>query len=66
MWAASIFGGKASAQAEPEVAPAPDLSDYKRYTVYRKMPMLVGRHERILAIDGAYIHVRLSFPFISV
>jgi hypothetical protein len=27
--------------------------------VLRKMPML-GRHERVLAIDGHYIHVRLS------
>ncbi|VDC07496.1 unnamed protein product [Peniophora sp. CBMAI 1063] len=53
----SIFGGKANAQPEPEVTSVPDFAaDYKRYTVYRKMPMLVGRHERILAIDGLYVH----------
>ncbi|KAI0030353.1 stress-activated map kinase interacting protein 1-domain-containing protein [Vararia minispora EC-137] len=52
----SIFGGKAGAP-EPAVSEAPDFTAaYKRFTVYRKMPMLVGRHERILAIDGAYIH----------
>jgi len=30
---------------------------YKKYTVYRKMPMIVGKHERTLAIDGPYIHI---------
>ncbi|KAI0000629.1 stress-activated map kinase interacting protein 1-domain-containing protein [Russula compacta] len=30
---------------------------YKKYTVYRKMPMIVGKHERTLAIDGSYIHI---------
>ncbi|KAG9016667.1 hypothetical protein FRB90_002584 [Tulasnella sp. 427] len=30
---------------------------YKRFVVYRKLPMLVGRHERALAIDGDYIHI---------
>ncbi|RKP26811.1 stress-activated map kinase interacting protein 1-domain-containing protein [Syncephalis pseudoplumigaleata] len=30
---------------------------YQRFTVTRRMPMLVGRHERILAIDGEYIHI---------
>jgi hypothetical protein len=33
---------------------------YQRFTVTRRMPMLVGRHERILAIDGEYIHVMPS------
>jgi hypothetical protein len=28
----------------------------QKYNVLRKMPML-GRHERILAIDGVYVHV---------
>ncbi|KAF9239245.1 stress-activated map kinase interacting protein 1-domain-containing protein [Melanogaster broomeanus] len=32
---------------------------YKRYTVYRKMPML-ARQERTLAIDGVYIHIMPS------
>ncbi|CAL1709275.1 unnamed protein product [Somion occarium] len=30
---------------------------YKRYTVYRKVPMLVTRSARALAIDGGYIHI---------
>lgn len=29
----------------------------QKYTIYRKMPMLVARQERTLAIDGVYIHV---------
>jgi hypothetical protein len=33
--------------------------DLQKYTVYRKMPMIVGKHERTLAIDGPYIHVRI-------
>jgi len=33
--------------------------DLQKYTVYRKMPMIVGKHERTLAIDGPYIHVRM-------
>lgn len=28
---------------------------YKKYTVQRKIA--IGRHERVLAIDGDYIHV---------
>ena len=26
------------------------------------MPMIVGKHERTLAIDGPYIHVRIASP----
>ena len=33
---------------------------YKKYIIYRKMPMLVTRQERVLAIDGGYIHVRID------
>ncbi|KAL7417025.1 stress-activated map kinase interacting protein 1-domain-containing protein [Mrakia frigida] len=33
-------------------------STYKKYTVQRKAP--IGRHERILAIDGDYVHVMPS------
>jgi hypothetical protein len=40
----------------------PFACSYKKYTVYRKMPMIVGKHERTLAIDGPYIHVRLLNP----
>lgn len=31
------------------------MSGYRKYIVQRKMP--IGRHERIFAIDGDYIHV---------
>ncbi|KAI5120675.1 hypothetical protein M0805_006964 [Coniferiporia weirii] len=37
-----------------------DFNVYKRYTVYRKLPMLVARTERTLAIDGDYIHIMPS------
>ena len=30
---------------------------YQRWTVTRRMPMLVGKHERVFAIDGEYIHI---------
>jgi len=30
---------------------------YKEYTVYRKMPMIIGKQERTLVIDGPYIHI---------
>ncbi|EEB89047.1 hypothetical protein MPER_12907, partial [Moniliophthora perniciosa FA553] len=30
---------------------------YKKYTVYRKLPMMVARQERTLAIDGGYVHI---------
>jgi hypothetical protein len=32
-------------------------SVYQRWTVSRRIPMLVGKHERVLAIDGDYIHI---------
>jgi hypothetical protein len=33
-------------------------ANYKKYTVWRKQPMrLVGMSERILVIDGEYIHI---------
>jgi len=35
-------------------------SAYKKFTIYRKMPMLVARQERTLAIDGVYIHIMPS------
>ena len=37
----------------------------QKYTVYRKMPMLVTRSARMLAIDGGYIHVSILLPFPS-
>lgn len=34
-------------------------ASYKKYTVWRKQPMrIVGMSERILAIDGEYIHIK--------
>jgi hypothetical protein len=38
-----------------------EFNPLQKYTVYRKMPMIVGKHERTLAIDGPYIHVRLYY-----
>lgn len=32
----------------------------QKFTVRRKVPMVFGSHERILAMDGDYIHVRES------
>lgn len=32
-------------------------SVYKKYTVTRKMPMIIGKQERILAVDGDYIYI---------
>ena len=32
----------------------------QKYTVYRKMPMMVTRSARMLTIDGGYIHVSRS------
>ncbi|KZT22772.1 SIN1-domain-containing protein [Neolentinus lepideus HHB14362 ss-1] len=36
------------------------MASYKKYTVHRKIPMLVGRLERVLAFDGGYIHIMPS------
>ncbi|KAI0224379.1 Component of a membrane-bound complex containing the Tor2p kinase [Massospora cicadina] len=30
---------------------------YRHYTVYRRMPMFVNNQERVLAIDGYYVHI---------
>jgi hypothetical protein len=32
-------------------------SVYKKYNVMRKMPKIMGRQERVLAIDGDYIYI---------
>lgn len=44
----------------------PDFDLTKRFVVYRKLPMLVGRHERALAIDGDYIHVRCQDVLLDI
>lgn len=36
--------------------PFPDYR-IQKYIIYRKMPMLVAKQERTLAIDGVYVHV---------
>ncbi|KAF4616357.1 hypothetical protein D9613_008618 [Agrocybe pediades] len=57
---ASIFNSIAE-DAEQQFLPAMDFTAaYKKYTIYRKVPMLVTRQERTLAIDGAYIHIMPS------
>ncbi|KAF7964736.1 hypothetical protein HWV62_3510 [Athelia sp. TMB] len=57
---ASIFK-RMSDVPEVQISAAMDFTAaYKKYTVYRKMPMLVARQERGLAIDGAYIHIMPS------
>ncbi|RPD65261.1 hypothetical protein L226DRAFT_543384 [Lentinus tigrinus ALCF2SS1-7] len=33
------------------------MNAYRKYTVYRKMPMMVTRSARLLTIDGGYIHI---------
>ncbi|KAE9398063.1 hypothetical protein BT96DRAFT_44977 [Gymnopus androsaceus JB14] len=35
-------------------------ASYKKYTIYRKLPMLVARQEKTLAIDGQYVHIMPS------
>lgn len=56
---ASIFKRFSEPAATSKFGPGlADLSQtYKKYTVMRKMP--IGRHERVLAIDGDYVHVSL-------
>ncbi|KAF8880010.1 stress-activated map kinase interacting protein 1-domain-containing protein [Infundibulicybe gibba] len=54
---ASIFK-RMSETPEVQLSSALDYTAaYKKYTIYRKMPMLVARQERTLAIDGDYIHI---------
>ncbi|KAF8156669.1 stress-activated map kinase interacting protein 1-domain-containing protein [Crassisporium funariophilum] len=53
---ASIFK-RMSDTPEQQNSSADYTAAYKKYTIYRKMPMLVARQERTLAIDGVYIHI---------
>ncbi|EGO03414.1 hypothetical protein SERLA73DRAFT_174884 [Serpula lacrymans var. lacrymans S7.3] len=56
---ASIFK-RISDVPEVQISAAMDFTAaYKKYTIYRKMPMLT-RQERTLAIDGVYIHIMPS------
>ncbi|ESK95614.1 stress-activated map kinase-interacting protein 1 [Moniliophthora roreri MCA 2997] len=54
---ASIFK-RMSDTPEVKLSAALDYAAaYKKYTVYRKLPMMVARQERTLAIDGGYVHI---------
>ncbi|KAG6874010.1 hypothetical protein C0995_007967 [Termitomyces sp. Mi166 len=48
----------------PEIQYSSSLADYaagyKKFTIFRKAPMLLARQERTLAIDGVYIHIMPS------
>ncbi|KAF8508261.1 stress-activated map kinase interacting protein 1-domain-containing protein [Hysterangium stoloniferum] len=57
---ASIFTRNSEVPEQQYSAALDFTRAYKKYTVYRKMPMLVVRHERILAMDGDYIHIMPS------
>ncbi|MCO5588205.1 hypothetical protein L7F22_042160 [Adiantum nelumboides] len=54
---ASIF--KRISQPEPryQAAAKEIASVYKSYTVNRRMPTFLGRHERTLTIDGDWLHI---------
>jgi hypothetical protein len=57
---ASIFK-RLSEPPQPKYVSTADLTTtYKKFTVHRKMPMPLGRHERVLSIDGDYIHIMPS------
>ncbi|KAI1798390.1 stress-activated map kinase interacting protein 1-domain-containing protein [Ganoderma leucocontextum] len=54
---ASIFTTDAATQ-EQTMSQLLDYNNaYRKYTVYRKMPMMVTRSARMLTIDGGYIHI---------
>ncbi|KAI5841036.1 stress-activated map kinase interacting protein 1-domain-containing protein [Morchella snyderi] len=56
--------GRRMRYLQPSAAWAPDMlgsRDYLKYTVWRKAGMsFMSRHERILAIDGEYVHIMPS------
>ncbi|KAF9521811.1 stress-activated map kinase interacting protein 1-domain-containing protein [Crepidotus variabilis] len=54
---ASIFNTITDAPEQQYSSTLDYTSAYKKYTIYRKLPMLVARNERTLAIDGVYIHI---------
>ncbi|KDR72482.1 hypothetical protein GALMADRAFT_252569 [Galerina marginata CBS 339.88] len=57
---ASIFKPMSDAPEQQYSSASDYTAAYKKYTIYRKMPMLVTRQERTLAIDGVYIHIMPS------
>ena len=56
---ASIFNKRQSESAQPKYSTMQDVASvYKSWTVTRKTPMFVGRHEqRSLTLDGDWIHI---------
>ncbi|KAF8315344.1 hypothetical protein DL93DRAFT_2096746 [Clavulina sp. PMI_390] len=54
---ASIFDDRAKVHATAGVQNGPEVVTYKKFTVKRKVPMVFGSHERILAMDGDYIYI---------
>jgi len=54
---ASIFKRTSEVPESTYNSPLDYTTAYKRFTVYRKVPMLVTRSARLLAIDGGYIHI---------
>ncbi|CUA77438.1 Stress-activated map kinase-interacting protein 1 [Rhizoctonia solani] len=58
---ASIFDALQDPNSGRGFSPSTNYREaYKKFTVHRKIPMLVGRHERIIAIDGDYVHIMPS------
>lgn len=57
---ASILKRHSDVPAEIATSTAIDFTAYKKYTVFRKVPMLITKQERTMDIDGVYIHVRPS------
>ncbi|KAF9003415.1 stress-activated map kinase interacting protein 1-domain-containing protein [Cyathus striatus] len=57
---ASIFKRMSDTPQEQYSSPLDFTTAYKKYTIYRKMPMLVARQERTLAVDGVYVHIMPS------
>ncbi|PIL27348.1 hypothetical protein GSI_10495 [Ganoderma sinense ZZ0214-1] len=54
---ASIFTADAATQEQTMSQMLDYNNAYRKYTVYRKMPMMVTRSARMLTIDGGYIHI---------
>ncbi|KIY70575.1 hypothetical protein CYLTODRAFT_487987 [Cylindrobasidium torrendii FP15055 ss-10] len=58
---ASIFKRISDTPAADALSSALDFTNaYKKYTISRKMPMLVAKQEKTLAIDPPYIHIMPS------
>lgn len=57
---ASIFKRMSDTPEVQYSSVADYTSGYKKYTIFRKAPMLLARQERVLAIDGVYIHIMPS------